>query len=160
MFELNQAVRDAISNNLPAAVGAELATVLKQAETDRQLVERLRGDLEESKQRERNLGARLLSQGKLAEEHKALSDGEAALMVRELAVLRKEASMTAAVATANSDAVLHVVGMFLKVPQVRTSVLSEVAVPVTGAPGGNGQPGYAGMVLQAKEAHTTTQTQE
>lgn len=160
MFEMNDAIRTAITNNLPAAVAGELATFIKQAESTAQQLVSLR---EESKRQVitiEQLREQVRAQADLDAREAALASGRANLTEQELALTSREAANQAVVATAAMNAMRETMGMFLKLPQVRTQILAEVGVPVSGAPGGNGMAGYGGTVMRSNDTQTTTVSQE
>lgn len=162
MIEMNDAVRSAIAANLPAAVAGELAAFIKQAEVDKATLARTRESLTKAEQEADQLRAKLSEESALDAKVKQLAADQQTLRNEQLALAVRNARMEADVANASKNATLDVVSMFLKLPTVRTNVMSSVAVPVEGNPGNPASGHYpmSGTVMTAQESHATTQTQE
>lgn len=160
MIEMNDAIKAAIAANLPGAVAGELAAFIKQAEADKVALANVRRDLELSQRDCAATQAKLREQSAIDEQVLKLAASQEALRNEQLVLAYSKAKLVADVADASKSATLEVVGMFLKLPSVRTNVMSTVGVPVQGSPGGNGSYPMAGFVVQSSDAQTTTQTQE
>jgi hypothetical protein len=157
MSEISTAVQAAIAGNLPAAVADELQKFIAQAKSDASALAMARKEIENMQAREEKLRAQVADQAEIEKREKALADESAKLRKRELDLEVAMAKNVAAVAVAEKDATLSVVGLFLKNTTVRTNVVSSVGVPVEGSPGSPQHGIYptSGTVVQSHDSRVT-----
>lgn len=159
-MSLNEAVMNAIQANLAGAVAGELKTYIADAEKLKEKLTNLEINYNASLDRVSSLDKKLAEYRALDEYSSDLDRRAKELTDKELTLLKREASMDAKEAVAELSGYKACVSQFLKLPKVRTDVLSNVSKPVEGHPGGNGYSPTPGYLIPTNENHTTTRTEE
>jgi len=160
-MDINESIKKAIQEQLPGAVAEELRVFIEVAQkTERELAA--------AKLNIERKAAELKQHGNLSDRHSRLDQQEAEqtkradeLQAKELALLKIEAKLAAAVSKAELAIFREVTGMFLKNRIIRESTIGMVPVAQDATPG---MPGYGcvtpAMVTQNSiSAHTTKETE-
>lgn len=161
---LSQSVQEAIRQNLSGVVAGELSEFIDRAKRQEAELERVKASNAALGTEIENLQAKLAAHREMAERERAVTDRENAAQATELTLLKREASLDAKVAHAELNGVKYSMESFLRNVTVRTNVVSDVAKPVQGSPGGNGYGATPGFLARSPDGRldhvTTTRTEE
>jgi hypothetical protein len=156
--QLSQAVQAAISQNLTGVVAGELSDFIEKAKQTEARLERSREENASLSRQIADLQGQINAHRALAERENAVATRESAAQAKEIELIKREASIDAKIAQAELGGVKYSMEAFLKNATVRETVVSDVAKPVDGFPGGNGMSGGPGYLVRDHRPDTTTVT--
>lgn len=156
--QLSQAVQVAISQNLTGVVAGELSDFIEKAKQTETRLERSREENASLNRQITDLQGTISAHRSLAEREGAVASRETAVQTKEIELIKREAAIEAKIAQAELSGVRYSMEAFLKNATVRETVVSDVAKPVEGSPGGNGYAGGPGYLARDHKPDTTTTT--
>ena len=161
MSTLSTAVQEAIKNDLPGLVAAELKEFVARAEKNEGRVQLLTDQLGSRDAKIRELTALLEAHKEVAIREQEVANAVAAQQVREIELRNAAASLDAQIARAELQGVKDTANLFLRNTIFRESVVSDVAKPVEGSTSNvPGQHSYPGMLQRDAHPDVTTTTRE
>lgn len=158
-MDLQQEIKDAIAKNMPSYVGEQLQRLLAEGAESKVMVTRVQKMLDTAVADRDALKAKLAQHADIDVRESSLDVERKALADRDIALIRKDAALTAAIAVAELKGVKDTTDQFLRNTVIRNTTQSNVVRPIEGHPGGNGYNGSMGTLVKGKEGHVTdTQT--
>jgi archaellum component FlaC len=159
---LSQAVQAAIAENLNGVVAGELKSFIEKAHEQAKELERTQAAFKSVQAEVEQLRAKLSAHQELTARETALTVREATAQQKEIDLIKREAGIDAKIAQAELSGVKTSMDAFLRNVTIRTNVVSDVAKPVSGYPGGNGMGGGPGFLTRdmRPDSETTTRTEE
>jgi pyruvate-formate lyase len=158
MFNLADQMQAGLKANLPEAVATEMKTYLLNAENNLRALEKMGNEVLRQEVQIKEMTRELEVRGALDKQQEKVSEGEKKIAARALELDRKEAEIRAHISEAELIGIKDTMAMFLKVPEIRTSIQRTVGIPVAAGISTNGSYPAQPYVSMTPESETVTQT--